>query len=99
MTSVCSSSWVWSSALTYRGRDPFGRSRCALAETTVGSFKAEMINLHGPWRDAGQVEVAVFEWVDFFNTERPHEYLADLAPAEAEKLHYDHFTTTLQEAG
>ena len=64
----------------------------ALAETTVGLFKTEQINRNGPWRDINAVEVAAFEWVDFFNTERPHEYLDDLTPIEAEKLHYDHFT-------
>ena len=36
-------------------------------------------------------EVVAFEWVDLFNTVRP-EYLGDLTPVEAEKLHYDHFT-------
>lgn len=61
----------------------------ALAETTVGSFKTEMINRYGPWRDVNHVEVATFEWVDFFNTIRPHEYLDDLTPAHAERLHYD----------
>lgn len=70
----------------------------ALAETTVGSFKTEMINRHGPWRDVNHVEVATFEWVDFFNTERPHEYLDDLTPAVAEQLHY-HRRTPLTRAG
>lgn len=57
-----------------------------------------MIHPHGLWRDAGHVEVAVLEWVDFFNTERPHGYHEDLTPAEAEELHYDHFTV-LPDAG
>ena len=65
----------------------------ALAETTVGSFKTEQINRHGPWRDVNHVEVATFEWVDFFNTVRPHEYLDDLTPAVAEVLHYEHRKT------
>ena len=63
----------------------------ALAETTVGSFKTEQIHPNGPWRDAGHVEVGTLEWVDFFNTVRPHEYLDDLTPAAAEQLHYAHF--------
>lgn len=58
----------------------------ALAETTVGSFKSEQINRNGPWRDINAVEVAAFEWVDFFNTVRPHEYLDDLTPIEAESF-------------
>lgn len=70
----------------------------ALAETTVGSFKTEQINRNGPWRDINAVEVAAFEWVDFFNTVRPHEYLDDLTPVAAEKLHYDHLTA-LPQAG
>jgi putative transposase len=64
----------------------------ALAESTIGSFKTEQINRNGPWRDVNAVEVATFEWVDFFNTVRPHEYLDDLTPLEAEELHYDRFT-------
>ena len=70
----------------------------ALAETTVGSFKTEMINAHGPWRDVNHVEVATFEWVDFFNTERSHEHLDDLTPALVEQLHYAH-KTPLTRAG
>ena len=44
----------------------------------------------GPWRDVNQVEIATAEWVVWFNTERPHEYLDDFTPEAAEKLHYDH---------
>lgn len=49
----------------------------ALAETTVGSFKNELIRRQGPWRDVNQVELATAEWVFWFNTERPHDYLDD----------------------
>ena len=69
----------------------------ALAESTIGSFKTEQINRHGPWRDVNHVEVATFEWVDFFNTQRPHESLEDLAPAVIEQIHYAH--RTLAQAG
>lgn len=37
-------------------------------------------------------------WVDWYNTERPHDYLDDLTPVHAEQLHYAHFNT-LQKAG
>lgn len=60
----------------------------ALAETTVGSFKNELIWREGPWRDVDHVEIETLTWVDWFNTERPHEYLDDLTPARAEQLHY-----------
>lgn len=60
----------------------------ALAETTVGSFKTELIRRQGPWRDIDHVELETMTWVDFFNTERPHEYLDDLTPIAVENLHY-----------
>ncbi len=60
----------------------------ALAETTVGSFKTELIRRQGPWRDIDHVELETMTWVDFFNTERPHEYLDDLTPTAVESLHY-----------
>ena len=65
----------------------------ALAESTVGSFKTELIRRQGPWRDVDHVEIETLNWVDWFNTERPHESLDDLTPAAAEELHYDHRTT------
>ncbi len=60
-----------------------------LAETTVGSFKNELIRRQGPWRDLNQVEIATAQWVLWFNTERPHEYLDDFTPEAVEKLHYE----------
>ena len=65
----------------------------ALAETTVGSFKNELIWREGPWRDVDHVEIETLTWVDWFNTDRPHEYLDDLTPARAEELHYIHIST------
>jgi putative transposase len=62
----------------------------ALAETTVGSFKNELIRRQGPWRDVDHVEVETLNWVDWFNNQRPHEYLDDLTPVAAEQLHYAH---------
>lgn len=61
----------------------------ALAETTIGSFKNELIRRLGPWRDVDHIEIEAAQWIHWFNTERPHEYLDDLTPAEAEQLHYD----------
>ena len=61
-----------------------------MAETTVGSFKNELIRRQGPWRDVDHVELDTAEWVAWFNTERPHEHLDDLTPETVEKLHYAH---------
>jgi putative transposase len=62
----------------------------ALAETTVGSFKNELIRRQGPWHGVDHVEIETLNWVDWFNTERPHEFLDDLTPARIEELHYAH---------
>lgn len=70
----------------------------AMAETTVGSFKNELIRRQGPWRDVDHVEVGTAEWVVWFNTERPHEELDDFTPEAVETLHYDH-RHALPEAG
>ena len=70
----------------------------ALAETTVGSFKTELIRRLGPWRDIAHVEIDTLHWVDWFNTERPHDYLDDLTPVVVEQLHY-RFTNTQAAAG
>lgn len=70
----------------------------ALAESTVGSFKNELIGRQGPWRGVDQVAIETLNWVHWFNTERPHEYLDDLTSEAAEHLHYDH-RKTLAPAG
>jgi putative transposase len=62
----------------------------ALAETTVGSFKNELIRRQGPWRGVDHIEIETLNWVDWFNTERPHKFLDDLTPARIEEHHYAH---------
>jgi putative transposase len=59
----------------------------ALAETTIGLFKTEVINLRGPWKNPAQVELALAEWVDWYNHRRRHGACANLPPAEHEQLH------------
>ena len=70
----------------------------ALAESQIGLFKSELIWPHGPWRDRDHLEAAVLDWVDWFNTERPHESIDDLTPQQAEDLHY-RYQASLAEAG
>ena len=70
----------------------------ALAESQIGLFKSELIYRHGPWRDRDQVEIATLDWVDWFNTERPHESIDDLTPVQVEDLHY-RYRASLAEAG
>jgi putative transposase len=70
----------------------------ALAETTIGLYKTELIKAEGPWRDLDQVEAATLEWVHWYNTERTHQAIDDLTPIAAEQLHY-RFRATLEQAG
>jgi len=58
----------------------------ALAESFVDSFKCELI-ADRVWRDRAQLELAIVEWVAWFNTTRLHESLGDIPPAEFEALH------------
>lgn len=60
----------------------------ALAESTIGLFKTELIRRRGPWRTLEDVEIATLEWVDWFNNRRLHTELGDIPPAEHEALHY-----------
>ena len=55
----------------------------ALAESFVDSFKTELI-ADRVWKTKTQLELAVVEYVGWFNHERLHEALGDLPPAEFE---------------
>jgi putative transposase len=70
----------------------------ALAESTIGLFKAELIRNLGPWRDCDHVEIATLEYVDWYNHRRPHGGAADLPPAVFETL-YPHNSPRLNPAG
>jgi putative transposase len=59
----------------------------ALAETTIGLYKAEKINRRGPWRTLSDVELATLEWVDWYNHERLHSACDWRPPAEFESLY------------
>src|SRR6185312_2242639 len=62
----------------------------ALAESVIGLFKTELIKPRGPWRTLEQVEIAVLEYVDWFNHRRLFGEGTDLPPAELEEAHYRH---------
>ncbi len=55
----------------------------ALAESFVDSFKTELIS-DRVWRSRAQLELAVVEYLGWFNHTRLHERLGDLPPAEFE---------------
>jgi hypothetical protein len=49
----------------------------------VDTFKTELIR-DRVWRTRGQMELAVLEWVHWFNHDRLHESLGDVPPVEDE---------------
>src|SRR4051794_39850153 len=55
----------------------------ALAESFVDSFKTELI-ADRVWQTRSQLELAIVEWVGWFNHVRLHQALADIPPAEFE---------------
>jgi putative transposase len=58
----------------------------SLAESFVDTFKTELIS-DRVWRTRSQLELAIVEWVAWFNNERLHESLADIPPVECEALY------------
>ncbi|MFC3998880.1 IS3 family transposase [Nocardiopsis sediminis] len=59
----------------------------AMAEALNGTFKAELIECHGPRATREQVERALVAWVGWYNTERLHSALGYAPPAEYEQNH------------
>jgi putative transposase len=56
-----------------------------MAEALNRSFKAELIEMQGPWTGFDQVERAIFQWVTWYNEERLHSPLDYVRPAEYER--------------
>jgi transposase InsO family protein len=58
----------------------------ALAESFVDSFKTELI-ADRVWRTRAQLELAMVEYISWFNHDRLHEALGDIPPVEFETLY------------
>jgi putative transposase len=56
----------------------------AMAESFVDTFKTELI-ADRVWRSRAQLELAIVEWVAWFNNDRLHQSLGDRPPAEFEQ--------------
>ena len=65
----------------------------ALAESFVDTFKTELIS-DRVWRTTSQLELAIVEWVAWFNNDRLHESLDDRPPAEVEALYEAQYVLT-----
>ncbi|MFJ6635916.1 integrase core domain-containing protein [Streptomyces sp. NPDC091376] len=77
---------------------PGSRYDNAMAEALNGTFKAELIEMQGPWKDADQVERAIFQWVTWHNEERLHSALDYVPPAEYEEAFWRSQEQTPQSA-
>jgi transposase InsO family protein len=67
----------------------------ALAETTIGLFKTEVMARNNPfhpspYRVLDDVEYATMEWVDWYNRARLHSRLHYATPDEYEAAYYAH---------
>jgi putative transposase len=69
----------------------------ALAESFVDSFKTELI-ADRVWQTRSQLELAVVEYIGWYNGARLHERLGDLPPLKYEQQHAEREATTLAEA-
>jgi putative transposase len=65
----------------------------ALAESTIGLYKAEKIRREGPWKTLADVELATLEWVDWYNHARLHSACGRLSPAQYEQRYIDNLLT------
>jgi transposase InsO family protein len=66
----------------------------ALAESFVDSFKTELI-ADRVWRSRPQLELAIVEYLGWFNNARLHESLGDIPPVEFEQQQADREAITL----
>ncbi len=62
----------------------------ALAEAFNSLFKAELVRNKGPWKSIDDLEIAVAEYIDWFNHRRLHGEIGLVRPVEFEEQHHQH---------
>lgn len=60
----------------------------AMAESTIGQIKAELIHRRAPWRTVEQLEFALFEYLDWWNHRRLHGEIGLIPPVEKEATYH-----------
>jgi putative transposase len=60
----------------------------ALAESTIGLYKAECVHFDGPWQTVEELELATLIWVDWWNETRLHSAIGDIPPVEYERNYH-----------
>jgi putative transposase len=61
-----------------------------MAEALNGTYKAELVSLHGPWRTRTELETATINWIYWYNERRLHGEIGDMPPEEFETMWYTH---------
>lgn len=59
----------------------------ALAEAFNSLFKAELVRNKGPWKSIDDLEIAVAEYIDWFNHRRLHGQIGLIPPARKRRGH------------
>ena len=62
----------------------------ALAEAFNSLFKAELVRNKGPWKNVDELEIAIAEYIDWFNHRRLHGEIGLIPPVEHEANYYRH---------
>jgi putative transposase len=62
----------------------------ALAEAFNSLFKAELVRNKGPWHSIDDLELAIAEYIAWFNRRRLHGEIGLIPPTEYEANHYRH---------
>ena len=69
----------------------------APAEAFNSLFKAELIRNRGPWKSLDEVEIAVAEYINWFNHRRLHGEIGLVPPAEFEDDFYRQVSVSEQD--
>ena len=59
----------------------------AMAEALNSLFKGELVRNRGPWKSIDDLEIAIAEWVDWYNHRRLHGETGLVPPVEYEETH------------
>lgn len=64
----------------------------AMAESVNGAYKTGLAWRSKPFRTLGELELATFQWVSWWNTKRLHASLDYKTPQQVENEYYEHQT-------
>ncbi|WP_420796725.1 transposase [Bifidobacterium animalis] len=61
----------------------------AMAESVNGAYKTELVWRRKPFRDVGDLELATFQWVSWWNSKRLHASLDYRTPEQVNRVLYE----------